>query len=118
MRFFPLPLHRRAWALSLVLAMLWLGGWGQMHRVLHAGAAAVAQATPVEASWQAGLVSHEDGGSLCQLLDQLSHGSALGSAAVVLAAAPPPVGQLLAPALAVRATAAPVFDARGPPFLA
>lgn len=114
--------HRQAWAFALVLVMLWLGGWGQVHRVLHAGAAAVVQPEATEASWQAslqaGMASHEDGGGLCQLLDHLSHGAALGSAGGDLAVAPPPLGPAPAPVRTGRAVDPAVFEARGPPRLA
>ncbi len=114
--------HRQTWAIALVLVMLWLGSWGQVHRVLHAGAVTVAAPVAAEASWQtslqAGLASHEEGGSLCQLLDHLSHGAALGSVGSLVAAVPAPVGPPPAPVRAWRPSAPAVFEARGPPSLA
>ena len=114
--------HRQTWAIALVLVMLWLGSWGQVHRVLHAGAVTVAAPVAAEASWQtslqAGLASHEEGGSLCQLLDHLSQGSAPVPALATLPAMPlPPLLATWTPRSRHGVDLAP-FEARGPPHLA
>ncbi len=108
-----------------MLALLLLSAWGQLHRVLHAGpapaAAALAQAGKAEAPHTTAFEAvggHEEGSSLCQLLDQLSQGAGLLPALVpALAQAEPPAPPGL------RATRAPgmpwrAFAARGPPQLA
>ncbi len=120
------PSSRRSpWALALVLALLVLSAWGQLHRVLHAGpapaaVAALAQSGTAEAAHSAdGAVGgHDEGSSLCQLLDQLSQGAGLlpGFAPALAQAQPAaPVGLR-----AMRPPAGPwrTFAARDPPPLA
>ena len=65
--------HKQLWALALVLALLLLTAWGQVHRVLHSGATTWSSDSASKAVAPA--LVDEDGGSLCQLLDHLSHGA-------------------------------------------
>ncbi len=108
--------HALTSAIALVLALLLSVGWGQVHRVLHPGALSLASAE-VGAKASVGALAHEDGSSLCQLLDHLTHSA--GPAAVwalPLAVKPPALAPFaLAPGQA--AAAARNFDARGPPRL-
>ena len=87
--------HRQPWALALVLALLWLTGWGQAHRVLHLGSAVPALSSLSAAvgvqDGPAPLGGHEEGGTLCQLLDHLSQGAAPLAVVAALAAMPMPL---------------------------
>ena len=120
MNFSRLHQHRQPWAIALVLALLLLTGWGQVHRVLHTGTAVPvfqAQADGVQAG-KAHLASHEEGSSLCQLLDHLSQGSAPVSALGSLAVLPLPLMQSAWANLERHALVLSPFEARGPPRLA
>lgn len=112
------PLHRspRAWlwALVLVWAVLLVGGWGHVHRVLHPGLPSLGVS---EASAQKGFagLADEDGSSLCQLLDHLSQASGLP---LTLALALPLALPSLPVRLFVRAVPSlspQAFQARAPP---
>jgi len=122
---------RHAWALALVLAVLLLASWGQVHRVLHPQTAAVS-AQPAalssghgaghghahDAHGALGALGHAAGGSLCVLFDHLADGTAtlqvphLPLFSRPSACPPQPVHRSLA-AVHTRP-----FDARGPPPLA
>ena len=104
--------------MALVLALLLLAGWGQVHRVLHPGVVAV-QASMADAQAHKALPGgHEEGGSLCQLLDHLSHGDAPVPAVAALAAMPlPPASPVWTPLRRHASVPAP-FEARGPPRFA
>lgn len=125
MNFSRLRQHRQPWALALVLALLLLTGWGQVHRVLHpvatapvlAAAADAAQPTAAGTA-KAALAGHEEGGGLCQLLDHLSQGAAPMPVLATLPAMPlPPLPAAWTPRLRHGVDPAP-FEARGPPHLA
>ena len=111
----PTPLHRRhlPWAIALVLAWQLLASWGQLHRVLHQGLPALAS-TGVQSDAPA--LGHEDGSSLCHLLDQLSLGRGLTT--VHAPAGAHAVPQVLAPAFCAPVALARIalFEARGPPL--
>mgnify|MGYP006933439175 CR=1 FL=1 len=62
----------RFWAGLLVLAVLWLTLWGQLHRTLHP--AELGQQTEPEV-FAALHLGHDEGTGLCHLLDHLSDGS-------------------------------------------
>jgi hypothetical protein len=102
--------------LALVLALLVLTGWGQVHRALHA----VTQDAAVAAQQHAGVhaAGHDAGSSLCALLDHLS----LGAAATRVAVLPPvwrwPTGLARQAPASVQWVQTAAFDARGPPLLA
>lgn len=123
MNFSRLRQHRQPWAIALVLALLLLTGWGQVHRVLHMGGAVPVvpvlqqQADGVQAG-KAHLASHEEGSSLCQLLDHLSQGSAPVSAQGTPAVLPLPLMQTAWANLERHALVLSAFEARGPPHLA
>ena len=120
MNFSSLRQHRQPWAIALVLALLLLTGWGQVHRVLHTGSALPvfqAQADGVQAD-KAHLAGHEEGSSLCQLLDHLSQGSAPVSAPDILAVLPLSLMPALWAPLEWHALVLSPFEARGPPHLA
>ena len=109
--------------MALVLALLLLTGWGQVHRVLHTGSAV--QVVPVLQQQADGvqtgkvhLAGHEEGGSLCQLLDHLSQGSAPVSAPSTPAVLPLPLLQAAWAPLERHALVLSPFEARGPPHLA
>ncbi len=105
--------------MALVLALLLLTGWGQVHRVLHPAAAAPVLAAAAQAdAGHVPSVGHEEGSGLCQLLDHLSQGSAPVPALATLAAMPlPPLPAAWTPRLRHGVDPAP-FEARGPPHLA
>ena len=113
----PSPLHAwrqrpRFWAGLLVLAVLWLTLWGQLHRTLHP-AALGQQAQPEVLA--ASHLGHDEGGGLCQLLDHLSDG-----AAPLVWVGPPlvttPPARWLAPLARALALASPRWcDVRAPP---
>ena len=111
--------HRQPWALALVLALLLLTGWGQVHRVLHPGAPfPVLSATADAQVHQAPQGGHEEGSGLCQLLDHLSQGSAPVSVLSPVAVMPlPQVQTAWTPRWRHVLVLAP-FEARGPPHLA
>lgn len=122
-----LSLHRsrQLWALALALALLLLGGWGQVHRVLHPG---VATASQLASAWTGGQpaahphaehgLGHESGGKLCLLFDHLADGTAFTSTPQLPAASGPSASL---PDAGIPAATGPLwrpFDARGPPALA
>ncbi len=121
---------RRPWALALVLAVLLLASWGQMHRVLHPQTSAVSALPAAPGSGHGHghghghlhdahtPLGHAAGGGLCVLFDHLADGTAtlqvphlplLGRPS---ACPPQPVH------LSLAAVHARPFDARGPPPLA
>ena len=104
--------------MALVLALLLLTGWGQVHRVLHPAAAPVFTAAAQADADKAPLVGHEEGGGLCQLLDHLSQGSAPVPALATLAAMPLPLLQATWTPRSRHGVALAPFEARGPPHLA
>ena len=112
------PRHRSPWALAralaLALAVLLLGGWGQVHRVLHPGVPTLSAAERPAQAAPAGL-AHDEGGSLCQLLDHLSHGCGLPTVLALALPLAPPLAPL--PLLAQRAPSFTLlaFEARAPP---
>ena len=106
--------------MALLLALLLLTGWGQVHRVLHSGTAvsvlqAQAEGVPLG---QVHLAGHEEGGSLCQLLDHLSQGAAPVSAPSTPAVLPLPCMPASWAALERYALVLSPFEARGPPHFA
>ncbi|AEG94126.1 hypothetical protein [Ramlibacter tataouinensis] len=123
---------------ALVLALLLAQSLGLVHRVLHAPAlgagpaAALAHAHAPDhevadahgedayahaIGWLAELMaSHEESGD-CRLFDQQSHGDVVLHLAVLGDSAPAAPAPLAKPALAVPATPAAPFHARGPPPL-
>ena len=120
MNFSRLRQHRQPWAIALVLALLLLTGWGQLHRVLHTGSAVQVvqmQADGVQTG-KVHLAGHEEGGSLCQLLDHLSQGSAPVSALGSPAVPPLPLMQAAWAPVERHALVLSHFEARGPPHLA
>ena len=120
MNFSRLRQHRQPWAIALVLALLLLTGWGQLHRVLHTGSAVQVvqmQADGVQTG-KVHLAGHEEGGSLCQLLDHLSQGSAPVSALGSPAVPPLPLMQAAWAPVERYALVLSHFEARGPPHLA
>ena len=108
--------------MALVLALLLLTGWGQVHRVLHPGTAAHLLAGSADASHAdagKGLpTGHEEGSGLCQLLDHLSHGAAPVPVLATLAAMPLPPLQPAWTPLSHHAVERAPFEARGPPHFA
>lgn len=66
-----LPRLPRFWAGLLVLAVLWLTLWGQLHRTLHP--AELGQQAEPEV-FAAAHLGHDEGTGLCHLLDHLSDG--------------------------------------------
>jgi hypothetical protein len=111
--------------MALVLALLLLTGWGQVHRVLHPAtavpvlaAAADAAKTPDAGTAKAPLAGHEEGSGLCQLLDHLSQGSAPAPVLAALAAMPLPLLQATWTPRSRHGVALAPFEARGPPHLA
>ncbi len=108
--------------MALVLALLLLTGWGQVHRVLHPAAAspmftAAAQTTEADAA-PALSAGHHEGGGLCQLLDHLSQGAAPVAVVASLAAMPLPTLQAAWVPRSRHAVHLAPFEARGPPHLA
>ena len=100
--------------MALVLALLLLTGWGQVHRALHPGALALTVADAGGKAASPGLAD-EDGSGLCQLLDHLSHGAGPAQTLwLTFAAALPAIAQAMhfAGRYAVLRRG---FDARGPP---
>ena len=102
-----------------MLALLLLTGWGQVHRVLHPGAAFPGLSATADAQVHKALAAgHEEGSGLCHLLDHLSQGSApvsvWSTAAVMLL---PQLQTAWAPRWRHVLVLAP-FEARGPPPLA
>ena len=124
MRLKPLSRPLTPWAWALVLALLWLTGWGQVHKVLHPQASmvsAVATSTAAAAHDHGALgrhVGHEAGGQLCLLLDHLAEGSAPAQGLVLLPAGLPTAQPLETAVWRAAQAAARLFDAQGPPFLA
>ncbi len=120
MNFSRLRQHRQPWAIALVLALLLLTGWGQVHRVLHVGGAVqvVQPQTDGVQTGKAHLAGHEEGSSLCQLLDHLSQGSAPVSTPSTPAVLTLPLLQAAWTALERHALVLSPFEARGPPHLA
>ena len=120
MHFSRLRQHRQPWAIALALALLLLTGWGQVHRVLHTGGAV--QVLPPQAdSLQTGkahLAGHDEGGSLCQLLDHLSQSSTPVSAPSTPAVLSLPLAQAAWANLERHALVLSPFEARGPPHFA
>lgn len=123
------PSRAVALVLSLVLALLLLGGWGQVHRALHPASTAAAVlasgSAPVQASEQGSHHSHaghplghESGGNLCVLLDHLADGAALTAALTQPPAFLPSTGLPLSAGQAAPLAAPRPFDARAPPPLA
>lgn len=111
---------QKPWALCLVLALLLLTGWGQVHRVMHPGAtAATVLADAHHGHGQPALhAGHEAGGGLCLLLDHLADGTAT-LPPLLLVTACPAVPALPEPrAQGALAAEARPFDARGPPVFA
>lgn len=103
----------RSWAGLLVLAVLWLTLWGQLHRTLHP--AALGQQVEPEV-FAASHLGHDEGGGLCHLLDHLSDSAGpLALAALALATAEP--AALPALRASTLALAQPrLCDARAPPL--
>ena len=120
MNFSRLRQHRQPWAIALVLALLLLTGWGQVHRVLHTGSAVqIGQSQPdAPQLGKVHLAGHEEGSSLCQLLDHLSQGSAPVSVPDILAVLPLSLVPALWAPLEWHALVLSPFEARGPPHLA
>ena len=119
MNFSRLRQYRQPWAIALVLALLWLTGWGQVHRVLHLGNAAPALVQLADtAGGKAAIAGHEDGGSLCQLLDHLSHGDSSTPAPLTWLAPALPQDQPPQAVCAQPVLTPAAFQARGPPHLA
>lgn len=119
--------------LALVLALLLLGGWGQVHRALHppSTAAAVLESAsaPAQGMGQGSEQSphhshaghhlgHESGGSLCLLLDHLADSTALASTQQLPVAFAATAGLALPASQAAPLEALRPFDARAPPPLA
>jgi len=119
--------------LALVLALLLLGGWGQVHRALHppSTAAAVLESASAPAqgmgqgseqcsqhSHAGHSLGHESGGSLCLLLDHLAAGTALASTLPLPAAFAVSAGLPLPASQAAPLEAPRPFHARAPPPLA
>ena len=113
MNFSTLRQHQQPWALALVLALLLLTGWGQVHRVLHPGAAAWSVESSLKATGHA--LAHEDGSSLCQLLDHLSHDAGPAQAPLLALLALPPALPVLAMLQGASSLSPRHFDARAPP---
>lgn len=117
--------HAQASAWLLALALLLSAGWGQVHRVLHAGVPTHVQALQLGAPLAHALgkvvaspqgLADEEGSGLCQLLDQLALGAGATAAQASDGQVSPPVRQVLGPvAPAILAVAGRRFDARGPP---
>ena len=102
----------RFWSGLLVLAVLWLTLWGQLHRTLHP--AELGQQAEPEV-FAAAHLGHDEGTGLCHLLDHLSDGAGpLALVALVLPAAAPP--QLRPLAVSTLTLSAPPWgEARAPP---
>ena len=108
--------HATRSLLALLVALLWSVGWGQVHRVLHPGTGtslAVRADSPTPATG----LAHEDGSSLCHLLDHLSDGAGPVQAVAALAAAPLPAAKPLLSVARLHVPALRGFEARGPPAL-
>ena len=120
MNFSRLRQQRQPWAIALVLALLLLTGWGQLHRVLHTGSAAQVVQPQVDGlqTGKVHLAGHEEGGSLCQLLDHLSQGSTPVSAPSTPAVQPLSCMLVSWASLERHALVLSPFEARGPPHLA
>jgi len=115
----------RTCAWLLALALLLSAGWGQMHRVLHAGAQTHAVraigdvgkvATAQASDSQVAGLSHEEGGPLCQLLDQLSLGAGVACAPWPAWHSQTPMAHAQAKPQPVHQTLKRAFAARGPPL--
>ena len=113
----PVTLHAwrslaRWWALPLVLAVLWLTLWGQLHRTLHPVALGQQAQPEVLAASHLG---HDEGSGLCHLLDHLGDGTGLPSLPGLSLGAAAPT-RALALAASTLAWAWPrLCDARAPP---
>ena len=118
MNFSRLRQHRQPRALALVLALLLLTGWGQVHRVLHPAAAPVFTAAAQTDDGQVPHASHAEGSGLCQLLDHLSQGAAPVPALATLAAMPLPPLQAIWTPCSRHGVDLALFEARGPPHFA
>jgi len=119
--------------LALVLALLLLGGWGQVHRALHppstAAAVLASASAPAQGMGQGSEQSphhshaghplgHASGGSLCLLLDHLADGTALAWTLPLPVAFAVSAGLPLPASQAARLEAPRPFDPRAPPPLA
>lgn len=113
----PVTLHAwrrlpRFWAAVLVLAVLWLTLWGQLHRTLHPLALGQQAQPEVLAASHLG---HDEGSGLCHLLDHLGDGTGLPSLPGLSLGAAAPT-RALALAASTLAWAWPrLCDARAPP---
>ena len=103
--------------MALVLGLLLLTGWGQVHRVLHPATPVFTAAAHADAG-KAPLVGHEEGSGLCQLLDHLSQGAAPVPALATLAAMPLPPLQAIWTPCSRHGVDLALFEARGPPHFA
>ena len=102
--------------LTLVLALLWSLGWGQVHRVLHPGTQVLSVADP-SAQALAPDLGDEDGSGLCKLLDHLTHGAGPVTGLAVFLKGEPPAATPSAPTPRAPMALTRSFDARGPPRL-
>ena len=97
----------------LVLAVLWLTLWGQLHRTLHP--AELGQQAEPEV-FAAAHLGHDEGTGLCHLLDHLSDGA--GPLALpwlpLLSSAPTP--GLVASSIMLARSQPRLCDARAPPL--
>lgn len=121
---------RRPWALALVLAVLLLASWGQMHRVLHPQTSAVSALPAAPGSGHGHghghghlhdahtPLGHPAGGGLCVLFDHLADGNAALQVPSLPSLSRPPACLLQPVHLSLAAVHAKPFDARGPPPLA
>ena len=103
----------RFWAGLLVLALLWLTLWGQLHRTLHP--AELGQLAEPEV-FAAAHLGHDEGTGLCHLLDHLSDsaGPLAQPALPLLCAAPTP--WLVAHGQRLTLAQPRLCDARAPPL--
>jgi len=108
--------HALASVIALLVALLWAVGWGQVHRVLHPGAG-TSVAARSDAQAAAPGLAHEDGSSLCQLLDHLSDGAGPVQTVAAPALAPPPSEKPRLHLAPLYLLAWRGFDPRGPPTL-
>lgn len=122
------PKNLQLWLSGLVLALVFSGTLGQLHRMVHAPGLTLAQGAAHShsdsrngaqehapaAGWLAGLFGiHND--VECQLYDQLSGDPALLALPLLLAHQPLPAAQLPTQAGDFIARRVAFFQARGPP---